>query len=558
MKPVDPRLLRASRSARLHLTAAGALAVLAAGVIVAQALLLAQIITRGAAGDGLGALTGLLLALAAVLALRAVIDGGFDALGRFGAMRVMSELRGRLAEQLLLHRPGADSREQSGRVAALAVQGIDAVEPYFSRFLPQLALAVTVPAAILVVVFPGDWISGLVMALTLPLIPFFMALVGWATEAQTKKRWRSLSLLSGHFLDVVTGLVTLRAHVRDGAQSERLADVGERYRRETMGTLRIAFLSALVLELIAMISIALIAGTIGVRLAEGKLGLEQGLVVLLLAPELYMPLRQVGAQFHASSDGLETAAALQDVLELPPAVTARAGLSPAPAPDPGVETVVFERISFSYPGRDVEVLSDVSLTLKPGLTTALVGPSGAGKSTLAALLLRLAEPDCGALSCGGVDLRDVALDDWRARCSYLPQRARIYSGTVAENLRLGRAGAADEELWGALRDASAAELVAGLPQGLETVVGEGARGLSAGEAQRIAIARAFLRDAPLLVLDEPSAHLDEGTAAELDGAIDRLRAGRTTLLVVHRPQLAARADHVIAVGGGTVREAIPA
>ena len=558
MKPVDPRLLRASRSARLHLMAAGALALLAAGVIVTQALLLARIITRGAAGDGLGVLSGSLLALAAVLVLRALIDGGFDALGRFGATRVMSELRGRLAEHLLLQRPGADSREQTGRVAALAVQGIDAVEPYFSRFLPQLALAVTVPAAILVVVFPGDWISGLIMALTLPLIPFFMALVGWATEAQTKKRWRSLSLLSGHFLDVVSGLVTLRAHVRDRAQSERLADVGERYRRETMGTLRIAFLSSPVLELISMISIALLAGAIGVRLAEGRLGLEQGLVVLLLAPELYMPLRQVGAQFHASADGLETAAARQDALDTPPAVTGPVAADAAPAPDPGAQAVVFERVAFSYPGRDVEVLRDVSLTLEPGLTTALVGPSGAGKSTLAALLLRLAEPASGAVSCGGVNLHNVALEDWRARCSYLPQRARIYSGTVAENLRLGCAGASEERLWDALRDAAAAELVAGLPQGLQTVVGEGARALSAGEAQRIAIARAFLRDAPLLVLDEPSAHLDEGTAAELDGAVDRLRSGRTTLLIVHRPQLAAHADRVIAVEGGTVKEAVPA
>jgi len=540
-------LLRASRPARLHLVAIGVLAVLAAVVIVAQAVLITEIVVRGVDGESLGVL---IIALLAVLGTRALIDGAFEAVGSYGGTRVMTDLRGRLAEHLLVRRPGVEGRERTGELAALAVQGVDSAEPYFARFLPQLALAVTVPVAVLVWVFPRDWVSGLIMIGTLPLIPFFMALVGWATEAHVAKRWRTLSLLSDHFLDVIRGLPTLRAHVREDHQGEQLAEIGDRYRRETLGTLRIAFLSALVLELLAMISTALIAGAIGVRLAEGNMQLSDGLLVLLLAPELYMPLRQVGAQFHASADGLETVGALQAALAEPPAVCDEAPV-PGVTLDPQRDGLTFDGVSFSYPGREGQVLRQVNFNLAPGETTALVGPSGAGKSTLAALALRLADPSQGSVRCGHTDLRSLPADSWRSLCTYLPQRPRIYHGTVAENLRLAKSDATDDELWDALLSAAAAEFVGeSLPDGLDTVVGEGGRRLSAGEAQRLAIARAFLRDAPLLVLDEPAAHLDEETAASIDSALDRLRRGRTTLLIAHRVASTLRADRVIEIGDG--------
>ncbi|HWI71715.1 MAG TPA: thiol reductant ABC exporter subunit CydD [Baekduia sp.] len=549
MRPIDPRLLRAGAPARLHLTATFALAAVDAAVIVAQAALLAHAITAAARhGASLHDLRGTLIALAGVVVARALIDGAFDAVGRFGAARVMSDLRGRLAEHLLLRRPGAEGRERTGELAALAVQGIDAVEPYFARFLPQLALAALVPPAILVWLLHLDLVAVAILAASVPLIPLFMALVGMATVARTESRWQVLALLSAHFLDVVRGLPTLRAHARDGAQADTLARVGDAYRRETMGTLRVAFLSALVLELLAMLGTALVAGAVGVQLAGGHLGLEAGLCVLLLAPELYAPLRQVGAQFHASADGLAVAGALHDALDTPAAVMAPR--HPRVAPRPERSAVRFAGVSYTYADREAPALVDLDLTLEPGTTTALVGPSGAGKSTAAALALRFADPQAGAVTCGGVDLRDVAARDWRARCAWVPQRARIFTGTVAENLRLGRPDASDGDLLAALEAAGARELVAALPEGWATPVGDGGRALSAGEAQRLALARAFVRDAPLVILDEPTAHLDEDHAAAIGVAVERLAAGRTTLLIVHRPALAAIADQVVHLDGG--------
>jgi thiol reductant ABC exporter CydD subunit len=550
VRPVDPRLLRASRPARRHLALTGALAGAMAVVVVAQAALLAHAIARGVHGSGLGPLRATLVALGVVVLARALLDGGAEAVGRWGAARVMSDLRGRLAEHLLVRRPGIDGRERTGELAALSVQGIDAVEPYFARFLPQLALATLVPVAILARLAWADPVAALVLAATVPLIPLFMALVGLATSARTEARWRSLALLSAHFLDVVRGLPTLRAHARARAQEATLADVGDRYRRETMGTLRVAFLSALVLELLAMLGTALVAGVVGVQLAGGHLGLEAGLLVLLLAPELYGPLRQVGAQFHASADGLATAGRLVDALATPAAVTAPAPATTRRAPSPAVAPLRLERVSYAYPERDGAVVSDVDLVLEPRRTTALVGPSGAGKSTLAALALRLADPTAGRVTCGGVDLRDVDPRAWRAGCAWVPQHARLYAGSVADNLRLGAPRATDAELEAALEAAGALDLVRALPGGLRTRVGDGGRALSAGEARRLTIARAFLSDAALLVLDEPTAHLDEDAAHHVGEALTRLAAGRTTLLVVHRPALAALADHVHHVAGG--------
>jgi thiol reductant ABC exporter CydD subunit len=425
---------------------------------------------------------------------------------------------------------------------------VDALEASFARLLPQLVLAVVVPAAVIVLVAALDPLSAGLMLLTLPLVPVFMWLVGRHTERRTQERWQALALLSTHFLDVVRGLPTLRAFNRAEVQADEVARVSDRYRRATMGTLRVAFLSGAVLELAATVGVALVAVTVGVRLVDGGLGLETALTVLVLAPELYAPLRSLAAQYHASADGHAVAGRILDLLEAPPAV--RAGTTPPPRR----AAVRFEAVTFAYPSRPEPVLRDVDLELAPGETVALVGPSGAGKSTLASLLLRLAEPGSGRITAGGADLATCDGAAWRARTAWVPQRPTLFRGTVADAIRLGDPRAPDARVEEAARLARADAFVRALPDGYETVVGDGGRALSAGETRRLALARAFLRDADLLVLDEPTADLDPGTAEAVGDAIAQVAAGRTVLLITHRAELLPLADRVAALVDGRLAE----
>ena len=400
----------------------------------------------------------------------------------------------------------------------------------------------------LVLVASIDLLSAGIMLLTLPLVPVFMWLIGRYTERRTAERREALRLLATHFLDVVRGLPTLRAFNRGRAQAERIEQVSDEYRRATMGTLRVAFLSGTVLELAATLGIALVAVTVGVRLAEGGLGLEAGLTVLVLAPELYLPLRNLAAQYHASADGLAVGERLLDLAEEEGA-RPRGGAAP---PSPRDVAVRLEAVSFAYPARQAPVLAGLDLELEPGETVALTGPSGAGKSTVAALLLLLAEPAAGRVTAGGVDLADCDPAAWRAQVAWVPQRPTLFRGTVADNIRLGDADASDAAVRQAAAQAGADGFVRELPEGYETVVGDGGRPLSAGQVRRIALARAFLRDAPLVILDEPTADLDPASADAVGEAVVRLLGGRTVLLVTHRPELEARADRVVRLGAEEV------
>jgi len=542
----DRRLLRESAAARPHLAVAGAIGVVAAVATVAQAALLAHIIAGAAfRHETLSRLTGSIVALLGVFVARALLSGGFELSGRLAAFRVLSELRNRLVRRLLIERPGLRPDERTGELAAVAVQGVDALESYFAGYLPSFVMALVVPAAILIWVAPLDLAAAVILAVTIPVLVGFMVLIGVGADSATRRRWQSLSLLSSHFLDVVRGLETLRAYRREGAQAEILAGVGDRYRRETMGTLRVAFLSALVLELCAMLGIALVAATIGVQLTAGNLTFEAGLTVLLLAPELYDPLRQVGQQFHAAADGLAAVGGILNVLDRPPAIADPD--APATAPDPRLEPVRIACVSFGYPGRP-PVLSDLDLNLEPCEFVALIGPSGAGKSTVAALLLRLLDPSSGRVRCGEIDLRDLRAEDWRRRTAWVPQRTQLFTATLAENIALAVPDAAPARIEQAARQAGLGELLGSLPAGLDTRVGDGGRRLSGGEAQRVALARAFLSDASLVVLDEPTANLDADTAAAVGEAIVELAHGRSMLLITHDRRLAERADRTVELG----------
>ncbi len=520
-------------------------------LVVAQAVLLGRVIAAAfPGGEELSAVSGDLWILVAVVAARALCAFGFETSGRLGARRVVGELRAGLTAHMLETRPAGLRGQRAGELVTNAVQGLSSLEAYFARYLPQLVLAVVVPVVILIYVFPHDLAAGTILLVTLPIIPLFMILIGLAARTATERRWRTLSLLSAHFLDAVKGLQTLKANDRAQRQVESLRETGEQYRKETMVTLRIAFLSSLVLELAAMMGTALVAAAVAIQLINGGLGFATALAVLLLAPELYLPIRMVGQQFHASTDGLTAAHQCFEVLDTPAAVSVPA--APLPSPDPRSGPVVLENVSFAYEGRGDAVLESIDLTLSPGEQLALVGPSGQGKSTVASLILRLLDPQSGRLLCDGVDLLEVDPKEWRQHLAWVPQRPTLFSATLAENIRLGRPDADDSALLRACTDAGLGRLLDSMPQGLETPLGEGQRTLSAGETQRVALARAFLRDAPLVILDEPTAHLDAESSAAVGDAIARLSQSRSVLLIVHRPALAAAADRIVTLREGVL------
>jgi len=549
MRAFDRRLLQRARPVRRLLALDVALGLAAAVLVLFQATLLARVVAQAFAGASLRDVSRDLVLLGLAFAGRGVLAWGFELAGGYAASSVLSELRLALVERRLRNQPLALDGVEVGEVTASAVQGIDGLEAYFARYLPQLVLASIVPVAVVAWVGTIDLTSAGVMLLTLPLVPVFMWLIGRYTEERTRERWQALRLLSGHFLDVVRGLPTLQAFNRSRAQAGVLAEVGERYRRTTMATLRVGFLSGSVLELAATVGVALVAVTVGVRLAGGSLGLQAGLTVLVLAPELYLPLRQLAAQFHASADGLAVAERMLQLLDAPPAVGAGGRLVP---PTPQEAPVRFEAVSFAYPSRPGLVLDELDLQLLPGEMVALVGPSGAGKTTVASLLLRFAEPTSGRVTVGGIDLAECRAELWRRLVAWVPQRPTLFRGSVLENIRLGDEGASDPAVREAAMLAGADRFIRSLPSGYETLVGDGGRPLSAGEQRRIALARAFVRDAPFVILDEPTADLDRRSADVVAEAVERLRAGRTVLLIAHRPELVEHADRVVVLGGGTV------
>jgi thiol reductant ABC exporter CydD subunit len=552
VRALDQRLLRRARPVRRLLALDVALGLASAALVLVQATLLARVVARAFGGASLHDVRGDLVLLALAFAARGGLTWGFEVAGRRAAATVLSELRLALVGRRLRDQPLALDGVEAGEVSAAAVQGVDGLEAYFARYLPQVVLASIVPLAVIAWVATIDLASAGVMFLTLPLVPVFMWLIGRHTEERTRERWQALRLLSGHFLDVIRGLPTLQAFNRSRAQAGVLAEVGEGYRRTTMATLRVGFLSGSVLELAATLGVALVAVEVGVRLSGGSLALQAGLTVLVLAPELYLPLRGLASQFHASADGVAVAGRILELLDAPPAARVSGRLVP---PSPRVALVRFESVAFAYPSRPEPVLDGFELELLPGETVALVGPSGAGKTTVATLLLRLAEPASGRITVDGIDLAECRPELWRRLVAWVPQRPTIFRGTVADNIRLGDEGAGERAVHDAAVLAGADRFVRRLPAGYETLVGDGGRPLSAGERRRIALARAFVRDAPLVILDEPTADLDRTSAEVVAEAVERLRPGRTVLVIAHRPELVARADRIVELGGGTaVRE----
>jgi ATP-binding cassette, subfamily C, bacterial CydD len=556
LRPFDRRLLGRVEAARWTLAVCVTAGLAAALLLLAQMTLLAAVIA-GAAEGRLGQVpAAVAVALVAVVAARAGLAQVVELSGRQTATRVLSALRTELVARRLRPGAGEPGRADSAELAAGAVQGLDGLETYFARYLPQVVLAVVVPVAVLCWSAAVDLTSALIMAVTLPVIPLFMSLIGRAAGARARANWEALVGLSAYFLDVVRGLPTLRAFNRGTAQVAGIREVTDRYRRTTMGTLRLSFLSGVVLDLAATLSTALVAVTLGVRLVAGSLGLRPALTVLLLVPELFAPVRAVATLFHASADGLAGTERILDALERAPADPAVVGREHATSPSAWGGPVGLRGVTVRYPGRPVPALDRVDLDLHPGELVAVVGASGAGKTTLGRVLLGLTRPDEGFVVAGGRPLTDADLDRWRERVAWASQHPALVPGTVAANLALGRPGADPAAIQEAARLAGADRFVRRLPAGYDTVVGAGGHGLSAGQRQRLGLARALLRDASLLVLDEPTVHLDAAAGTRVGETVEALRGSRTILLLTHDPDLAARADRVLGLQTGRMVPAV--
>ncbi|WP_089313431.1 thiol reductant ABC exporter subunit CydD [Actinomadura mexicana] len=509
------------------------LGVLAAGqgvLLVVQA----ELLVRAVAGLDAGPLPW----VAVVVAGRALLAWVVALVAGRAAARVKRGLRG-----ALLERAAGDA----GARVTLLTRGLDAVDPFFTGYVPQVVAACAVPVVVLVRLVAADWVSALVVAVTVPLVPVFGALVGMRTAALTGRQWGLLHRLGGHFRDVVAGLGTLRAFGRTGHQSVVVRELAGEHRRASVRALRVAFLSSLVLESVCALSVALVAVPVGLRLLGGEMVLSTGLLVLVLTPEVYLPLRALGQRFHASAEGVAAAREVFGVLDAP-AVSGSGGRVVVGA---GAPEIVLEEVTVRYRGAAEAALDRVSLRVGPGERVAVTGPSGAGKSTLLLVLAGLVSPDSGRVLVDGVDLAELEVEAWRARVGWVPQRPHLFAASVADNIRLGDPGAGAERVAEAAR-AAAADFVGELPEGLATVLGEGGAGSSAGQRQRLAIARAFLSGGPVMLLDEPTARLDLHSERVLVDAAVRLLAGRTAVLVAHRPALLRAADRVVRLEGGRV------
>ncbi|GCF11589.1 thiol reductant ABC exporter subunit CydD [Dictyobacter arantiisoli] len=474
-----------------------------------------------------------------------------------GAMRAKAELREKLFAHLFALGPAYTRDERTGELVTTASEGIERLDAYLSRYLPQMYLSVLVPLLIACYVFPLDWGSALILLITCPIIPLLMILVGSYAEVHMQRQWTALSRMGAQFLDAVQGLPTLKLFGRSAAEQERVERASNGVRDKTLKVLRLAFLSGGVLEFLTTVAIGLVAVTLGIRLLDGGISFQNAFLILLLAPEFYRPLRDLGVHRHAGMEGKAAAIRLQEILRTPVARDELSKSEEQPVPEGGGAgkiALTCHNLTYTYPQAEQPALSDVSLTLPMHTCTALVGQSGAGKSTLVNLLLRFQEPQEGNILINGRARSELSLEQWREQIALVPQRPHLFYGTVRDNILLARPAARALELQMAAELAGAAEFIVQLPQGYDTMIGEQGARLSAGQIQRLALARAFLKDAPLLILDEPTSHLDIHSEALIRQALQRLMQQRTVLVIAHRLNTIAHADQIAVLATGKLVE----
>jgi len=547
MRPFDPQLLRLVPATRGPVAALGVVGILQGAATIALVFVLAQVVVDVVER---GDLTSSAIILVVLFAARAVLAYLAEAIQAWAGVKVAAALRERLIDHWLA--TPADRTLDPAQASTLAAQGCTAVEPYAARFLPSLIHAAVVPPLAIIAMLFVDWTSAVIVILTVPLLPLFAALIGHRTAEDTATRWKALSALSGHFLDVMRGLPTLVAYGRGAKQVETIRTVSDRHRIATMRTLRLAFMSSAALELLASISVAIVAVWCGIRLANGSMDLGPGLLAILLAPEAYWPVRRVGQEFHAAADGAEAiesiTAALADGSDSPFPPLARndnSGQEPFRSEVGGsgmksraaVVHAAADAITYTYPGAATPVITDLTFHAEPGLTV-LTGPSGVGKSTLLELLAGLRTPESGTVTAGPAHL--------------VSQRPFVAAASIRDNLRLGNT-ADDAALWEVLRRVGLEGAIAATPHSLDTMLGDDGFGLSAGQRARLVLARALLSTAPVVLLDEPTAHLDSTSSATIHDVIAELATRRTVVVVTHRPELLEIADQHVHLESAEVR-----
>ncbi|PIE43750.1 MAG: thiol reductant ABC exporter subunit CydD [Gammaproteobacteria bacterium] len=550
-------------------------------LLIAQTWCLASIINAVIFNDAtLGDVTFFLTTLLALFLLRAGLNWASEQAAVTAAMRVKRGLRQRLHQTLFDVGPLFLNNERSGELVNTVVDGVDALENYYARYLPVMSLVALLPLSILVFVFPIDWISGVILLVTAPLIPFFMIMIGKGTERLNKRQWRKLARMSAHFLDMIQGLTTLKLFNASRREAQVISRISDDYRLSTMSVLRVAFLSSLLLEFLSTVSIAMVAVLVGFRLMYGELDFFFGFFALLLAPEFYLPLRSMGTHYHAKMEAIGAAEKMLEVLE-PEKVelddgtepllkktgvetmansTSRSKFNPTTDASASIETanrigIEFDNVCFDYaPGRPA--LKNVSLTIRPNENMAIVGQTGAGKSTLMNLLLGFIRPQSGTIKINDTALQTDQLEAWRKQIAWMPQRAHLFHGSVRENIALGQPDADDPKLDQAIRAAANAAQIAStieqLPEQYDTHVGEHGVGFSGGQIQRIALARAFFKNAPVMLLDEPTAHLDLESEQLIQQSLPTLTRNRTVISIAHRLNTVKQADRIVLLDNGKV------
>ncbi len=467
------------------------------------------------------------------------------------AGRIKQHLRVKLASKIVRLGPVFTRSEESGEISNTLIAGIDSLDAYFSQYLPQVLISALIPLTILLFVFPIDLLSGIVFLVTAPLVPLFMYLIGNMADRLTKKQWKKMGRMSAFFLDVFQGLLTLKIFSRSKDYLHKIIKVSEEYRQSTMKVLRIAFLSALVLELVAALSTAIIAVEVGFRLLYTQLAFREAIFILILAPEFYQTLRQLGTRFHAGMEGTAAAERIFKLLHLPE--TNERTFKKRQENVSG-KSIIFRNVSYTYPDTTHKALQKVNLVIEPDKKIALVGPKGSGKSTLTYLLLRFMSPDSGNILISDVPLNTVDPAFWRAQISWVSQNPFLFHRSVIENIRIANPSATDRQVEQACKKAHIHNYIISLPDGYKTLLGEHASRFSGGEAQRITLARAFVKDAPILILDEPTANLDPGIEYKITEAIEELSRNRMVLTIAHKLNTVKKSDEIIVLSGGEVVE----